>query len=72
MKSRIIRGRKFAIDHGASVVEYGLLVGAVAAVVAGMIFALGDMVGSTFQRTQECLVAFQNEPACDTATVDEP
>jgi hypothetical protein len=30
------------------------------------------VVGSTFQQTQDCLVASQSEPACDTAPVDEP
>jgi pilus assembly protein Flp/PilA len=72
MRYRITRGREFAIDHGASAVEYGLLVGAIAAVIMGVIFVLGDLVGSTFQQTQDCLVAFQSEPACDTAAVDEP
>jgi Flp pilus assembly pilin Flp len=69
---KIGRGRKLAIDHGASVVEYGLLVGAIAVVIMGVLFTMGDMFGSTFQQTQDCLTAFQNEPVCDTAAVVEP
>ena len=72
MRTRISRGRKFTIDRGASVVEYGLLVGAIAVVIMGVVFTLGDLLGTTFQQTQDCLVAFENAPSCDTTVTDEP
>jgi Flp pilus assembly pilin Flp len=72
MRYRITRRQKFTIDHGASAVEYGLLIGTIAAVIIGLVFALGDMIGPTFQQTQDCLVAFHDEPACNTATTGEP
>jgi pilus assembly protein Flp/PilA len=38
-------------DEGASAVEYGLLVAAIAALVVIIVFALGSVVKSTFDRT---------------------
>jgi pilus assembly protein Flp/PilA len=38
-------------DKGASAVEYGLLVAAIAALVVIIVFALGSVVKSTFDRT---------------------
>lgn len=40
-----------ALDRGASAVEYGLMVAAIAAVIVGVVFALGSFVGSAFQKT---------------------
>jgi pilus assembly protein Flp/PilA len=36
-------------DEGASAVEYGLLVAAIAAVIVGLVFALGSYVRGAFQ-----------------------
>jgi pilus assembly protein Flp/PilA len=44
-------------DRGASAVEYGLLVAAIAAVIVGAVFALGGTVSSAFTRTSTCLSA---------------
>ena len=44
------RARKSA-DRGASAVEYGLLVAAIAAVIVGTVFALGGFVKDTFDNT---------------------
>ena len=38
-------------DEGASAVEYGLLVAAIAAVIVGIVFLLGGKVSSTFDKT---------------------
>lgn len=38
-------------DEGASAVEYGLLVAAIAAVIAGIVFALGSVVNTSFHQS---------------------
>ncbi len=38
-------------DRGASAVEYGLMVAAIAAVIVGIVFGLGTLVGNTFNGT---------------------
>jgi len=38
-------------DQGASAVEYGLLVAAIAALIVIIVFALGGVVKSVFQKT---------------------
>ena len=38
-------------DDGASAVEYGLLVAAIAAVIAGIVFVLGDNILDAFTTT---------------------
>jgi pilus assembly protein Flp/PilA len=38
-------------EKGASAVEYGLMVAAIAAVIVGTVFALGGFVKSTFDKT---------------------
>jgi pilus assembly protein Flp/PilA len=40
-----------AQDRGASAVEYGLLVAAIAAVIVGSVFGLGGLVQSAFSKT---------------------
>ncbi|HAS08383.1 MAG TPA: Flp family type IVb pilin [Actinobacteria bacterium] len=44
-------------DAGASSVEYGLLVAAIAAVIVAIIFALGVGVKNTFNKTSSCVSA---------------
>ena len=67
MRTRRIRARRLTTDNGASAVEYGLLVAAVAAVITGVVFGLGGIVGATFQQTEDCVVAIENAPNCDPA-----
>jgi pilus assembly protein Flp/PilA len=38
-------------DRGASAVEYGLMVAAIAAVIVGIVFGLGTLVKSAFSTT---------------------
>jgi Flp pilus assembly pilin Flp len=68
MRTRTTRGRQVAPDRGASAVEYGLLVAAIAAVIVGIVFGLGGIVGATFQQTEDCIIAIENGPNCSAAT----
>ena len=69
MRTRTTRGRPLSTDRGASAVEYGLLVAAIAAVIVGVVFGLGGIVGATFQQTEDCIIAIRNGPNCSsTAT----
>jgi pilus assembly protein Flp/PilA len=42
---------RHARDRGASAVEYGLMVAAIAAVIVGVVFGLGTLVKSAFDKT---------------------
>jgi pilus assembly protein Flp/PilA len=44
-------------DRGASAVEYGLMVAAIAAVIVGIVFGLGTIVGNTFKDTCSSLTS---------------
>ena len=44
-----------ASDRGASAVEYGLMVAAIAAVIVGIVFGLGSLVKGTFNTTSSCI-----------------
>jgi pilus assembly protein Flp/PilA len=65
MRTRIRRVQGLSADRGASAVEYGLLVAAIAAVIVGIVFGLGSIVGATFQQTEDCIIAVQNGPNCN-------
>ena len=43
-------------EDGASAVEYGLLVAAIAAVIVGIVFALGTVIKGKFQCTNDSIV----------------
>lgn len=43
-------GRKTA-DRGATAVEYGLMVAAIAAVIVGLVFGIGTLIQGAFQDT---------------------
>ncbi len=45
---KVVHGAR---DRGASAVEYGLMVAAIAAVIVGIVFGLGTLVGKTFDNT---------------------
>jgi len=42
-------------DQGASAVEYGLLIAAIAAIIVGVVFAIGVKVKAGFTKTDTCL-----------------
>jgi pilus assembly protein Flp/PilA len=44
-----------ARDRGASAVEYGLLVAAIAAVIVGVVFGLGNLIQAKFSSTSSCI-----------------
>jgi pilus assembly protein Flp/PilA len=44
-------------DRGASAVEYGLMVAAIAAVIVGIVFGFGHMLNDTFTKTSNCIAA---------------
>jgi pilus assembly protein Flp/PilA len=45
---KVVRASK---DRGASAVEYGLMVAAIAAVIVGIVFGLGSVVKNVFTNT---------------------
>src|SRR3954452_18653961 len=51
MLAYIRRTARRARDRGASAVEYGLMVAAIAALIVGVVFALGTLVKSAFSKT---------------------
>lgn len=42
-------------DQGASAVEYGLLIAAIAAIIVGVVFLIGQNVLAGFTKTNNCL-----------------
>lgn len=64
MRTRIRRVRNTLTDKGASAVEYGLLVAAIAAVIVGVVFGLGGVVKGAFSQTETCIVNGQGAPNC--------
>ena len=52
---RARRALRTTVDKGASAVEYGLMVAAIAALIVGTVFALGGFVKSTFDKTCDAL-----------------
>ena len=48
MRSWIRKRRTGLLDRGASAVEYGLLVAAIAALIVGVVFGLGRVVADVF------------------------
>ena len=56
MRTRICRTLRTVGDRGASAVEYGLMVAAIAAVIVGIVFGLGQVMKTTFTTTKACIV----------------
>ena len=54
---RTLAGRRRGGEDGASAVEYGLLVAAIAAIVIAVVFAIGQFVQSGFDETCDELAA---------------
>jgi pilus assembly protein Flp/PilA len=54
---------RHAHDRGASAVEYGLLVAAIAAVIVGVVFGLGNLIKTKFSDTTTCITN-QTQGAC--------
>jgi len=52
-------------EEGASAVEYGLLVAAIAALIVIIVFALGNVVKNTFDNTCDTIATEQDLAECD-------
>ena len=46
---------RISSDRGASAVEYGLLVAAIAAVIVAIVFGLGALIKKAFSSTSNCI-----------------
>lgn len=57
MLAYIRKVAQFKKDEGASAVEYGLLVAAIAAVIVAIVFGLGTLVRNGFSKTSSCISA---------------
>jgi pilus assembly protein Flp/PilA len=44
-------------DQGATAVEYGLILGAIAAVIVAVVFGLGTLTKGNFSSTSSCIAA---------------
>lgn len=55
-------------ERGASAVEYGLMVAAIAAVIVGVVFVLGTTVKSKFQETTDCINQRNGAPCAASAS----
>lgn len=51
-------------DRGASAVEYGLMIAAVAAIVVGVVFGIGQLVDDAFTSTADQLSACTETGEC--------
>ncbi|HST85800.1 MAG TPA: Flp family type IVb pilin [Kineosporiaceae bacterium] len=51
-------------DRGASAVEYGLMVAAIAAVIVGIVFGLGGVVQNVFTNTCETISSGAQTTPC--------
>ncbi|MFN0281044.1 MAG: Flp family type IVb pilin [Kineosporiaceae bacterium] len=56
-----MRARRLA-DRGATAVEYGLMVAAIAAVIVTIVFSLGGVVKANFDRTSMCITSRAASP----------
>jgi pilus assembly protein Flp/PilA len=61
---RAVAARK---DDGASAVEYGLLVAAIAALIVIVVFALGNLIQNAFEDTCDAIQTEQNAAGDDAA-----
>jgi pilus assembly protein Flp/PilA len=63
MLAYIRKTTRKAQDRGASAVEYGLMVAAIAAIIVGVVFGLGNLVKNTFSRTCTSIAAGSSQTA---------
>jgi pilus assembly protein Flp/PilA len=62
MVQRLRRDRPKWVDKGASAVEYGLLIAAMAAVIVGIVFGFGRLLSDTFDNTSKCIESQGQSP----------
>jgi pilus assembly protein Flp/PilA len=51
-------------DHGATAVEYGLMVALIAAVIAGVVYTLGQTLNQKFTTVSNCVQTPSSTTAC--------
>jgi pilus assembly protein Flp/PilA len=61
----LLSGRRERTEDGASAVEYGLLVGGIAAVIVVLVFALGGQVQTLFSKTCDSVKTGSSATAAD-------
>jgi len=59
-----------AKEQGASAVEYGLMIAAIAAVIVGVVFGIGQMVETSFRDTCTKMAGELTPGDCDTPAGD--
>lgn len=67
-KQKITRLARTTRDRGASAVEYGLMVAAIAALIVGTVFALGGFVRAAFSKTCSAIQvqgSVESNPGCE-------
>ena len=72
MVPRATARRRWGGDEGTSAVEYGLLVAAIAAVIVGVVFAVGTQMRHTLDRTCELIAAGGQTQAAAPADARRP
>jgi pilus assembly protein Flp/PilA len=72
MLSNLRKVMSGARDRGASAVEYGLMVAAIAAVIVAVVFGFGNLLNETFQGTSNCIEHRQTMPNCDPGEAATP
>lgn len=65
MLSYIRKITREAKERGASAVEYGLMVAAIAAVIVGIVFGLGSLIQNTFSDTCNNIATGTNQSSAD-------
>jgi pilus assembly protein Flp/PilA len=63
LRKAFSRAARTTAEKGASAVEYGLMVAAIAALIVGTVFALGGFVKATFDKTCSAITASAS-PTC--------
>jgi pilus assembly protein Flp/PilA len=62
LRHTLRRGLDDAKDRGASAVEYGLMIAAIAAVIVGIVFGLGGIIKGQFQKTSDQITTCSADP----------
>lgn len=55
MLAYIRKASRKTADRGATAVEYGLMVAAIAAIIVAVVFGLGSLIRTTFDNTNQCI-----------------
>lgn len=70
MLAYIRKASRKTADRGATAVEYGLMVAAIAAIIVAVVFGLGSLIRTTFDNTNTCITS-NSAVAADPAGGDQ-